>query len=95
MSQAAPLRPDLTRNFKRWPTKKLEELRDRLMAMPETADANAPSEELNPELVYFKSDPRWGRLHETIMQELAPRQRSAELSRKGVAGQGKVRGPRR
>lgn len=93
MNKEPPLRPDLYRNFKRWDSKRLAALRDRLAKMPDTVEESG--EELDPTLVYSKADPRWARANEAVLAELESRSRGAALSSKGAAGQGKVRGPKR
>jgi len=93
MQKDPPLRADLYRNFKRWDSKRLAALRDRLARMPETPEESA--EEPDPTLIYSKADPRWARANEAVLAELEKRSRGAALSSKGAAGQGKVRGPKR
>lgn len=92
MNTESPIRADVYRNFKRWPSKRLESLRDRLAGMPDTHE---PNEALDPALIYSKADPRWARTRDAVAAELEARARGAKLSSKGAAGQGKVRGPRR
>jgi hypothetical protein len=95
MAHDPPLRPDVYRNFKRWPTKKLEALLERLVRMPETDEqAGLQADPPDPALVYCKSDPRWAELQQSIVKELEPRRQGALRSRQGSAGLGKVKGPK-
>jgi len=92
MQKEPPLRADLYRNFKRWDSKRLAALHDRLSKMPDTHEESADDD---PSLVYSKADPRWARANEAVLAEMGSRSRGAALSSKGAAGQGKVRGPKR
>ncbi len=80
-----------------WATKRLLGLRDRLLRCEEAierSDIDSGDAALDPKRIYFKNDPRWIELHDSVRKVLSAREHVASGAERAAARASAAKGVR-